>query len=111
MNAETPTEHPHITRNPRICGGSPRIRNSRITVRHIAEMLKEGDSVDVIAKTYPHLQLSSTYDAISYYLDHQQEIEQEIENNKIDNVLASSGGVMDEKGIIRFPKEKLTVHS
>jgi len=108
MSADTPTDHPHITRNPEICGGSPRIRNTRIAVRHVAEMWKAGDSVDVIAKTYPHLQLSWVYDAISYYLDHQQEIEQEIEENRIENVLAESGDVMDEKGVIHFPKEKVT---
>jgi uncharacterized protein (DUF433 family) len=102
MNAETSTEHPHITRNAQICSGSPRIRNSRITVRHVAEMWKGGDSVDEIVRTYPHLQPSWVYDAISYYLDHQQEIEQELEDNRIENVLAECGGIMDETGIIRL---------
>ena len=69
MSSETPTEHPHITRNPKICGGSPRLQNSRITVRLIAEMWKGGASVEDIVKTYPHLQPSWVYDAISYYLD------------------------------------------
>jgi uncharacterized protein (DUF433 family) len=100
MNSETPTEHPHITRNPNICGGSPRIRSSRITVRHIAEMWKGGDSVEDIVRTYPHLEPSWVYDAISYFLDHQQEIEREIEDNRIENVLAKCGGIMDEHGVI-----------
>jgi uncharacterized protein (DUF433 family) len=108
MNAETPTEHPHITRNPMICGGSPRIRHSRITVRHIAVMWKAGDSVDDIVRTYPHLQPSWVYDALSYYLDHEQEIEQEIEENRIENVLGEQGGLMDDKGVIRFPENKVS---
>jgi uncharacterized protein (DUF433 family) len=102
MNAETPTEHPHITRNADVCGGSPRIRNSRISVRHIAEMWKGGDTVEDIVKTYSHLQPSWVYDAISYYLDHQADIEREIECNRIENVLAKSGGTMDDKDLLRF---------
>jgi uncharacterized protein (DUF433 family) len=105
MSTETPTEHPHITRNPAICGGSPRIRNSRITVRLIAEMWQGGDSVDDIVKTYPHLQPSWVYDAVSYYLDHKEEIEQEIEENRVENVLSKHGGDMDQKGVIRFPSD------
>jgi uncharacterized protein (DUF433 family) len=101
---ETPTEHPHIVRKPGTCGGSPLIRGSRITVRLVAELWKDGSSVDEILKSYPHLRPSGVYDAISYFLDHQQEIEKEIEDNRIENVLKKTGGVKDEKGIIRFPK-------
>jgi len=101
--ADTPTEHPHIVRNPSICGGSPRIRNSRITVRHVALMVRDGDKPEDIAQSYPHLNLASVYDAVSYYLDHQSEIEQEILDNQIENVLTKYGGSMDEKGVVHFP--------
>lgn len=101
---ETPTEHPHIVRKSGVCGGSPIIQNTRITVRHVAVMWKGGDTVEEIVASYPHLQPSWVHDAISYYLDHQQEIEHEIKDNEIENVLAENGGVMDEKGVIRFPQ-------
>ena len=55
-------------------------------------------------QTYPQLRPAAVYDAISYYLDHQPEIEQEIEESRIQNVLAKHGGVMDDKGIVHFPK-------
>lgn len=102
---EIPTEHPHIVRKPGTCGGVPIIRGTRITVRLIAALLKEGDTVDDILAGYAHLQPAWVHDAISYYFDHRQEIEKEIEENKIENVLSHTGAVMDEKGIVRFPKD------
>ncbi|HEV3256973.1 MAG TPA: DUF433 domain-containing protein [Gemmataceae bacterium] len=102
MSAETPTEHPHIVRKPGTCGGAPIVRGTRIAVRLIAGMWKAGDAVDEIAKSYLHLQASWIHDAISYYLDHQYEIDREIEENRIEKVLTEHGGVMDEKGVVRF---------
>jgi len=104
MNAETPTEHPHIVRKPGTCGGSPLIRGTRITVRLIVESWKAGDTVDDIIGSYPHLQPSWVYDAISFYLDHQAEIEQEITDNRIESVLKETGAVMDDKGVVHFPQ-------
>ncbi|HKI31603.1 MAG TPA: DUF433 domain-containing protein [Gemmataceae bacterium] len=103
MGTATPTEHPHVVRQPGVCGGAPVIRGTRITVRHVAVLWKGGEAAEEIVRTFPHLQPSWVYDAISYYLDHQPEIEREIEENTIENVLARTGGVMDEKGVVRFP--------
>jgi uncharacterized protein (DUF433 family) len=88
-----PTEHQHIERRPGVCGGIP----------HIAVLCKDGVRVEEMLETYPHLQASWIHDAISYYLDHREEIEREIEANRIDEVLAWTGGVIDDNGIIRFP--------
>jgi uncharacterized protein (DUF433 family) len=101
-----PTEHPHIERQPGVCGGTPVIRGTRINVRHIAVLFKDGASVQEMLETYPHAQESWVHDAISYYLDHREEIEREIEANRIDEVLARTGGVMDDKGVVRFPPGK-----
>src|SRR5581483_2524630 len=103
VEADVRTEHAHIVRRPGVCGGAPLIRSTRITVRHIAQLYKGGADVAEILRNYPHLQPSWIHDAISYYLDHTQEIEAEIEANRIENVLARTGGVMDNKGVIRFP--------
>jgi uncharacterized protein (DUF433 family) len=101
-----PTEHPHIERRPGVCGGAPIIRGTRITVRHIAVLYKDGAGVEEVLATYPHLQASWVHDAISYFLDHREEIEREIEANRIDEVLARTGGVIDDKGVVRFPPGK-----
>jgi uncharacterized protein (DUF433 family) len=102
MNSEVATEHPHIVRKPGTCGGSPLIKGTRITVRHIAVLWKQGETVEEIVQSFPHLRPSWVHDAISYYLDHAEEIDREIEANRIENVLAEVGGVSDEKGVIRF---------
>jgi uncharacterized protein (DUF433 family) len=101
-----PTEHPHIERRPGVCGGVPLIRGTRITVRHIAVLHRDGETVADILATFPHLQTSWVHDAISYYLDHRDEIEKEIEANGIKETLARTEGVIDEKGIVRFPTGK-----
>jgi hypothetical protein len=75
-------------------------------VRHLAVLYNDGAGVEEMLRTYPHLQASWVHDALSYYLDHRQEIEQEIEENRIDNALKWAGGVRDEKGAVRFPAGK-----
>jgi uncharacterized protein (DUF433 family) len=100
------TEHPHVVRTEGVCGGSPTIRATRITVRHIAILWKAGESAEDIQGAFPHLQLSWIYDAISYYLDHKQDIELEIEDNQIEAVSGRTDRVLDEKAIVRFPRVK-----
>src|ERR1700676_5390867 len=83
-----PTEHPHIERRPGVCGGAPVIRGTRIAVRHVAVLYNEGATVAEVLATYPHLRASWVHDAMSYYLDHQEEIDRDIEANRIEVVLA-----------------------
>jgi hypothetical protein len=72
-------------------------------VRHVAVLWKAGETVQAILETYPHLQVSWVLDAVSYYFDHQRDIEQEIEANRIEDVLEKLGAVMDDSGVVRFP--------
>jgi uncharacterized protein (DUF433 family) len=102
MSTEIATEHPHVVRKPGTCGGGPIIRGTRIPVRLIALLWNGGETVEEIVRSYPHLTPSWVHDAISYYLDHQPEVDREIEANRIEEVLAREGGAMDEKGVIRF---------
>ena len=87
METLVKTEHPYIVRKSGVCGGSPIIDGSRITVRLVAQFVKTGSSAEEILVSYPHLSLAQIHDAISYYFDHREEIEQEIEDNKIRNIL------------------------
>jgi uncharacterized protein (DUF433 family) len=87
METLVKTEHPYIVRKSGVCGGSPIINGSRITVRLIAQLVKTGSSAEEIFASYPHLSLAQIHDAISYYFDHREEIEQDIEDNKIRNIL------------------------
>jgi uncharacterized protein (DUF433 family) len=81
--------------------GQP-IKGSRIAVSHIAQLYKAGDTVDEILHAHPHLQAAAVYDAMSYYLDHQQEIEQEIAENRLEALMKRDDFKMDSRGFIHF---------
>ena len=76
------TEHPHIVRVEGIRGGEPIIRGTGISVRTIVERTRLSDNPAQIVDDYPHLTLAQVYDALSYYHEHPQEIEQYIAENK-----------------------------
>lgn len=97
-----PTEHPHIERREGVLGGKPVLRGTRMPVWQIVWKWKAGDTLDLIHEYYPQLSMAALYDAISYYHDHQAEIEKQIEDNKIENVLKNNNATMDEKGVITF---------
>ena len=75
------TEHPHIVRNPKVAGGDPTIAGTRISVVFIVRQLRAGDRPEDILVSYPHLAPAAVYDAISYYYDHQDEIDRIIEES------------------------------
>jgi uncharacterized protein (DUF433 family) len=77
------TEHCHIVRNNEILSGEPIIRGTRTPVRAIVEMWRIGVSPEEIPHRLPHLTLAQVFDALSYYLDYQEEINQYIERNRI----------------------------
>ena len=79
------------------------MRGSRIAVWHIARLFKAGYTVDEIEQEYPHLPPAGVYDALSYYLDHQSEIEQDIAENRIEAVMTRHGLSMNERGVLQFP--------
>lgn len=108
MLTELKTEHPYIIKNPEICGGSPVISGSRITVRLIAGMVKSGSSAEDILLGYPYLTFAQIHDAISYYFDHKAEIEQEIQENTLIAIMKKSNMllVVGEYGIDRLLTEE-----
>jgi uncharacterized protein (DUF433 family) len=77
------TEHCHIVRNDQILSGEPIIKGTRTPVRAIVEMWRFGVSPEEIPQRLPHLKLSQIFDSLSYYLDHQPEINEYIERNRI----------------------------
>lgn len=81
------TEHCYIVRNDEILSGEPIIRGTRTPVRAIIEMWRIGVSPEEIPHRLPHLTLAQVFDALSYYLDHQVEINEYIEHNGIPDEL------------------------
>lgn len=100
-----PTKHPYVVRQEGYRGGRPILRGTNMPVWLMVAMWKSGDTMDEISIAYPHLEPAAVYDAISYYLDHQEEIESQIAENKIHKVLRDAGATMYEDGVIQFGDE------
>ncbi|MEH2254379.1 DUF433 domain-containing protein [Nostoc sp.] len=81
------TEHIYIVRDDAILGGEPIIRGTRTPVRAIVETWRMGVAPQEIPQGLPHITLVQVFDALSYYLDHQNEINSYIERNQIPDEL------------------------
>lgn len=79
----TTTQHRYIVTDDRILGGEPIIRGTRTPVRAIVETWRLGVAAEEIPHSLPHLTLAQIFDALSYYSDHQDEINGYIERNRI----------------------------
>lgn len=77
------TEHLYVETNPQILNGEPIIKGTRTPVRAIVEMWRLGILPEEIPSHLPHLTLAQVFDALSYYSDHQTEINSYIERNRI----------------------------
>ena len=67
--------YPHITKTPEVCGGQPVIDDTRVRVKNIVALLKEGKTPEQMLVQYPSLNLAQVHAALSYYYDHPEEIE------------------------------------
>ncbi len=77
------TEHFYIVRNDKILSGEPIIKGTRTPVRAIVELWRLGILPEEIPSRLPHLTLAQVFDALSYYSDHQSEINDYIVRNRI----------------------------
>ena len=81
------TEHPYIVCNDDILGGEPIIKDTRTPVRSIVETWRLGVPPEEIPSGLPHLTLAQVFDALSYFSDHQAEINEYIVRNRISEEL------------------------
>jgi uncharacterized protein (DUF433 family) len=77
------TEHLYIVTDEKILSGEPIIKGTRTPVRAIVEIWHMGALAEEIPKRLPHLTLAQVFDALSYYGDHQGEVNAHIERNRI----------------------------
>ncbi len=62
-----------ITVNPAQCGGKPCVRNMRIRVKDVLDMLAEGATEREILRDFPDLEADDIHACIAYasrYVDH-----------------------------------------
>jgi uncharacterized protein (DUF433 family) len=79
----TPTEHCYIVRKAGILIGEPIVKGTRTPVRAIVELWWLGYPPEEIFSALPHLSLAAVFDALSYYSDHQVEINEYIKLNRV----------------------------
>ncbi|BAC90897.1 gll2956 [Gloeobacter violaceus PCC 7421] len=75
------TEHVYIVTDENILSGEPIIKGTRTPVRAIVEIWRQGVSAETIPSRLPHLTLAQVFDALSYYSDHQDQINSYIKSN------------------------------
>lgn len=57
----------HITTNPKILGGKPIIKDTRISVEFILELLASGAAVKDIVEAYPHLSEAALKEVVALF--------------------------------------------
>ncbi len=78
------TETFYITTDESILSSEPIVKNTRTPVRAIVELYRLGVSPEEIPNHLPHLNLAQIFSALSYYSDHQAEINEYILKNRIE---------------------------
>ena len=74
--------HPYIDKHPGYRGGRAIIVGTNFPVSSVAiYILRHGMLPEELIRRFPHLTLAQVYDALSYYYDHQAEIDTEIQRN------------------------------
>ena len=79
-------DHHHIITKDSICGGMPIIKGTRISVADIAAYYRMGLSSEEIQRELPHLNLAQIFDALSFYFDYRQAIDDELDRNSEERV-------------------------
>ncbi len=83
----TQTEHIYVVKDENILSGEPILKGTRTPVRAVVEMRRLGIAPEEIPHHLPHLTLSAVLDALSYYRDHQAEINAFMEKNRVPDSL------------------------
>lgn len=90
------TEQHYVVTDDKILSGEPIIKGTRTPVRAIVEMWRLGVQPEEIPMRLPHLTAAQVFAALSYYSDHQAEIQYHIERNHIPESLVGTNLVMTD---------------
>lgn len=85
MSAETLSRY--VTRNSEILSREPIITGTRTSIRAIVGLWRLGIMPEEILNHFPHLTLAQVFDALSFYLDNQVEINEYIGKNQVPDEL------------------------
>jgi uncharacterized protein (DUF433 family) len=78
-----PVIREHIVRTPGTCWGKPRIAGTRIKVEQVVIWHERmGMRPEQIVSQWPHLTLADVYAALTYYHDHRDEIDRDLDEGE-----------------------------
>jgi uncharacterized protein (DUF433 family) len=78
-----PVIREHIVRTPGTCWGKPRIAGTRIKVEQVVIWHERmGMRPEQIVSEWPHLTLADVYAALTYYHDHRDEIDRDLDEGE-----------------------------
>jgi uncharacterized protein (DUF433 family) len=84
-------KHPYVVSRKDYCGGSAVIKGTKFPVRAVVNyVLRQGLTPEELVREFPHLKLAQVYDALSYYYDHQQDVERELQDATEDKLRPES---------------------
>jgi uncharacterized protein (DUF433 family) len=84
MAVAQPSPCSRIIRNPRIHGGEPVVRGTRVPVRAIVVAWREYQDMPTILAAYPRLTADDVTEALAYYEAHRREIDERIHAQLVD---------------------------
>ena len=83
ITTKNKTKHPYIISLKTHCGGSPIITGTKFPVRSVVNyVLRQGMTPEELVREFSHLTLSNVYDALSYYYDNKEMIDEELSLNE-----------------------------
>jgi len=95
-------KHAYVEVVEKITGSQAMIKGTRIPVSIVIGYLRMGETPESLVKNIlPHLTLAQVYDTLSYYHDHQDEIEQEMSENTEEYGRAYLRKHLGEEGYLR----------
>ena len=102
----TKIAHPYIELRPGYPGGRVIITGTTFPVSLVVTyILHQGMMPQELVRSFSHLTLAQVYDALSYYCDHQTEIDAEIEKNLSRHALSSQ---LPQREILSFRHDPAT---
>lgn len=100
LDPESTTDHPHVTQTPGVCGGRPVVRGTRIPVKALVGYHRMGYTLTEILEGFPGLTAAQLHDALSYYYDHQAEVDADMEADELPAILERFKLKMDADGVL-----------
>lgn len=78
----------HITHREGFCGGAAIIAGTKFPVRSVVGyVLIQGWTPEELVRQFNYLTLAQVYDALAYYYDHKEEVEEDIRQNDLETVV------------------------